>query len=293
MKTRSIASAAARRAGRHHAGIEVSGYGELRVSEDLHNHSGRHVLRKQDRGAGVSQVVDADAANACFGDQLIDEAVQIARLDHRSDCRRRRPGRSRPTPGQARGFQQPDSRGDFGAASPRPQEAESCGATCSTLEDRRRGLSRVAAGRFTGRGVHHLRGRHRPNAGRAIRPSGAPGRRLRRTAHAGDDRPSRQGIGSPPQSTTAVPRRARPGTDSAAVRFAAPHSVIAPCRLIRGTSSRSRWERERARLHCQSVKSLVGWEATAMTSRCSGTTTISWPPNPPRRVRGTAAGSRF
>ena len=41
--------------------------------------------RKQEGGAGVPQVMEADAANACFGDELIEEAVQIARLDHCAD----------------------------------------------------------------------------------------------------------------------------------------------------------------------------------------------------------------
>jgi hypothetical protein len=35
----------------------------------------------------VPQVVEANAANACLGDQLVEEAVQISRLDHRADRR--------------------------------------------------------------------------------------------------------------------------------------------------------------------------------------------------------------
>jgi hypothetical protein len=42
-------------------------------------------LCKQEGRAGVPQVVEANAANACFGDEFIEEAVQIARFDHRAD----------------------------------------------------------------------------------------------------------------------------------------------------------------------------------------------------------------
>ena len=35
----------------------------------------------------MPQVVEANAANACFSDEFIEEAVQISRLDHRADRR--------------------------------------------------------------------------------------------------------------------------------------------------------------------------------------------------------------
>jgi hypothetical protein len=68
-------------------GEEVCRHRKLRVPEDLQHHSRGHVLGKQERCAGVPQVVEANAANTCLGDQLIEEAVQIARLDHRADGR--------------------------------------------------------------------------------------------------------------------------------------------------------------------------------------------------------------
>jgi hypothetical protein len=49
--------------GRHDVGVQVRRHGELRVPEDLHHHSRWHVLRKQQRGAGVPQVVEANAAS--------------------------------------------------------------------------------------------------------------------------------------------------------------------------------------------------------------------------------------
>jgi hypothetical protein len=81
---RSMASAASR-SGRHHVGVGC--HGELRVAEDLHHHPRWHVLRKQEGCASVPQVVEANAANPCLGDQLIKKAVQIARLDHRAGSR--------------------------------------------------------------------------------------------------------------------------------------------------------------------------------------------------------------
>ena len=66
-------------------GVEVGSNGELRVAEDLHHGSGRDVLGQQQGGAGVSQVVEPDAADACFGDELIEQAGQVAWLDHSAD----------------------------------------------------------------------------------------------------------------------------------------------------------------------------------------------------------------
>ena len=70
------------------------------MPEDLHHYTGGDVLCEQQRSAGVSNVVKANAANACFGDEFIEEAVQIARLDDRADARRKDqsgvdPGRSK------------------------------------------------------------------------------------------------------------------------------------------------------------------------------------------------------
>jgi hypothetical protein len=83
-----------------------------------------------------------------------------------------------------------------------------CDATCSTLEDPTRDPSRAAAARSAGRGERHFPGRHRPNEGRAIRPFVAPERHRPRTVHAGGDRRSRPGTGSPRQSTTVGSERA-------------------------------------------------------------------------------------
>jgi hypothetical protein len=55
------------------------------VAEDLYHHPRWHVLRKQEGCASVPQVVEANAANPCLGDQLVEEAVQIAWLDHGAD----------------------------------------------------------------------------------------------------------------------------------------------------------------------------------------------------------------
>jgi hypothetical protein len=83
----------------------------------------------------MPQVVEANSAHACFGDEFIEEAVQISRLDDRADFEvKTRPESTQA--GQAQGLRQPDLRGGFGAPSLRPQEAELCDAACSTLEDR-------------------------------------------------------------------------------------------------------------------------------------------------------------
>ena len=44
-----------------------------------------HILRQQEGRAGMPQVVEANAAHACFGDEFIEEAVQMpARAERRS-----------------------------------------------------------------------------------------------------------------------------------------------------------------------------------------------------------------
>jgi hypothetical protein len=47
------------------------------VPEDLHHHSRWHVLRKQEGRAGVPQVVEANAANACFGDEFVEKRFKL------------------------------------------------------------------------------------------------------------------------------------------------------------------------------------------------------------------------
>lgn len=61
--------------------IDVHGYGDLGVPEDVHHGPGRDVTREQQRRASVAEIVKTDLAYAGAGDEPAKGCVQVARLN--------------------------------------------------------------------------------------------------------------------------------------------------------------------------------------------------------------------
>jgi hypothetical protein len=68
--------------------VDVGGDRHGRVAEDLHYHAHGHTLGRQEGGAGVPQIVEADAADAgpCHG--RIEAPSEVGRLDDGADAGR-------------------------------------------------------------------------------------------------------------------------------------------------------------------------------------------------------------
>src|SRR4029453_5756158 len=82
----------------------LRGAGAL-VSEDVLDLLHRHTLAPQQRRAGVPQIVKPDASNAGRAAQLVEQAIDVPRLNRRTDMSREhvalRPGLRRLLPGSA------------------------------------------------------------------------------------------------------------------------------------------------------------------------------------------------
>ena len=68
---------------RSHVAIGVERDADLRMSQDLHDHSGRHTLGEQDAGGGVPEIMDADLPKVSLADQLAERPVVVAGMNGR------------------------------------------------------------------------------------------------------------------------------------------------------------------------------------------------------------------
>ena len=63
--------------------VSIHGQRDLAVPEDLHHDAGRDVLCEEQARGRMPEVVQADRRQLCPGEQLLEVAVVVARIDRR------------------------------------------------------------------------------------------------------------------------------------------------------------------------------------------------------------------